>query len=377
MSAIKKLVLANLNATKARLSEGRQLIGIRNLEIPDEVQPRKVFEKSWAADLAKWFKEGTQFPEVRVYQLLDGRLIQAEGHHRRFALQSIGEDDILCDVANGTMEDAIIYAAGSNRENRGILQMSDKGITKAVGMLFGFEKWWTKPNAVIAKHVGCSSTKIGCLRRIWSEKTGVSIPEFFVRSDGRTARSSRRNTRESIVIGQYNRANGEPMYWSARYKGKEFRGTNKQDVKEILRKEFKNEDRRLGSLKHKSIMSKLRSYGFLGAGWKHTEIPGFSGVVMAGIVAVSCDFREAASLAEAIGNLKLLFIAVGRAEANRQKCRQLTRSVVLCYREDGPKEAIELFEEAGIEFMTPDELIASLGPVIPEEIKEEAQNGTN
>ena len=40
MSAIKKLVIANLQTTKARLSEGRQWIGIKNLEAPDEVQPR-------------------------------------------------------------------------------------------------------------------------------------------------------------------------------------------------------------------------------------------------------------------------------------------------------------------------------------------------
>ncbi len=362
----KALKLANPEATKARLSEGRQLIGIKNLEIPDCVQPRKVFDKQWASDLAGWFKDGSQFPPARVYQLPDGRLIQAEGHHRRFALQSIGEDDMLCDVVNGTMDDAIVYAAGSNRLNRGILQMGDKDIAKAVQMLFGIKAWWHKSNKAIGEKVGCHANKVIGLRARYAAENSVPLPKI-VDSAGRSRSTKCRSSfdRDVYIVRR------ESGSYRARYKNGDYSAKTEKELREKLAKVFAEEDVRSRSLRPASLKMKMTMSGFELFGW-NGSFPGCGGWHGFGIVVTSCEFREKGSLVEAVGTIKLLMAAVGRIVANSQQNRSATRSVILCYREDGPPKAIELFEECGIEFMKPHEFFASLGPVIPEELKTEA-----
>ena len=52
--------------------------------------------------------------------------------------------------------------------------------------------------------------------------------------------------------------------------------------------------------------------------------------------------------------------AVGSALILREKHRPGGRAVVLCYPEDGPAEVIDLARRLGVEFMTPEEFVASV-----------------
>jgi hypothetical protein len=129
-----KLKAHDPEATKARLSEGRQWIGIKNLLTPETVQPRAGIDKDWVASLQAFRVEGSEFPPARVYQLPDGSLILSEAHHRRWALLGNNETDMLCEVVDGSMEDAIVYAAGSNTSN-GVKPMGPKDITAALKVM--------------------------------------------------------------------------------------------------------------------------------------------------------------------------------------------------------------------------------------------------
>jgi hypothetical protein len=113
---------------------------------------------------------------------------------------------------------------------------------------------------------------------------------------------------------------------------------------------------------YSAVGSRLRKVGFQSIGWKRSKYPCFRGWFGHGIVLVSCDFKSVDSLVVSRGNLRLLLASIGQVDANRQWDRHATRSIILCHREFGPKGAIELIEESGIEFMTTDELIDSLGP---------------
>ena len=68
------------------------------------------------------------------------------------------EADMLCEIIDGTMEEAIVYAAGSNKSN-GVKPMSPTDVTKAIEMLFGIESWWNRSDNRVSIHVGCGPQK--------------------------------------------------------------------------------------------------------------------------------------------------------------------------------------------------------------------------
>jgi ParB-like nuclease domain len=360
-----KLKITDPNFTKARFPEGRRWIGIKNLEAPDELQPRSGIDKGWVSQLAAWFKEGSQFPPAKVFQLPDARLMLAEGHHRRWALLDLGETDMLCEIVDGSMEDAIEHAACSNKSN-GVKPMGPKDVTKALEMLLQFNRWWNASREVVAAKIGCSSQKVNSVKMRIVSETGRVIPNKIIRSNGRPIGSVRRtkNSRE-IDIVKHSRE------YRAHYRGRELCGASIDEVKAKLTKVFRDEDEHKCLMSQKNLNPKLFCYGFKGIGWIHTRAPGMVGWEGHGIVVVPCAFEDAASLPLSVGNVKALLIAIGQQEGCRVSVPLARRSVILCYREDGPSYLIELFERSGIEFMTLDELIRSLGAggMTPDEVQ--------
>ena len=61
MSGKPKLSIADPEATKARLTPGRKWIGIKNLEAPDELQPRAGIDKDWVSQLEGFRRDGLNF----------------------------------------------------------------------------------------------------------------------------------------------------------------------------------------------------------------------------------------------------------------------------------------------------------------------------
>lgn len=363
----KALKLANPEATKARLSEGRQWIGIKNIEAPDELQPRAGIDKDWVSQLEGFRREGSEFPAARLYQLPDGRLMLAEGHHRRWALLGAGESEMFCEVVNGSMEDAISYAACSNRTN-GVKPMGRKDIERAINMVLALESWWNKSDLTIAKKVGCSASSVVSVRSRFALANNKDMPSSVTTELGHVRRTERRlgASREIFIsLDQH----GKQVRTA--YRGRTYYAPTEEELKRRLQLVFNSEDKR------KKVITAVGAFlgrnGFKGFKWAPNGFSGFGGYYGHGIAAVACKLEDNTELLDAVGNLKALRVAVGKIEACRQKDRTLTRSVIVCYRQDGPKAAIELFEQAGIEFMTPDELIASLGPVIPEELKNDGQ----
>lgn len=356
------------NPTKARLNPGRQWIGIKNLEAPDELQPRAGIDKGWVAQLAAWFKDGSQFPPAKVFQLPDGRLMLAEGHHRRWALLDIGETDMLCEIVDGTMDQATEHAAGSNRGD-GPKPMGPKDVTRATEMLFKITKWWNRGNRVISNHVGCSQGKIEAIRKRFAVENRLEIPRMM------------QTERGSFVprTGKPRRSRAINITWSnhqcaTRYKGNKYCAGTEDELRAKLYEVYRDEDIKSGKLKYRNLFNRFQTQGFKGISWNNSY-PAFQGLTGHGTVLVSCDFSEPVSLLVSIGNLKLLCAAIGRLEANRQRDRIATRSVVVCFREYGPADAIDFFEQTGVEFMTPDELALSLGAngMTPDEVQASLQ----
>jgi hypothetical protein len=162
---------------KTLLKPGKQWIGLEHLTWDEAVQPRAAVDRAWASELTGFLKEGSAFPPIDVFQLEDGTLLPASGHHRAIATGSAGESQILCEVRNGTREDAIVFAAGSNKSN-GVKPMGPKDVTKAVEMLFSIEGWWEKTDNQIADHAGTSKAKVRKIRDRINERDGRKLPDF-------------------------------------------------------------------------------------------------------------------------------------------------------------------------------------------------------
>ena len=126
----------------------------------------------------------------------------AEGHHRRWALLGAGEAEMLCEVVDGTMEDAIEHAAGSNKSN-GVKPMGPKDVTRAVEMILTLDRWWNKSEAVIGRRIGCSSGKVASIRKRMSDATGkvINVLVEYERNDQRGNRyvKKRSNNRQRDV----------------------------------------------------------------------------------------------------------------------------------------------------------------------------------
>ncbi len=342
----------------ARLSEGLQWIGLKNIETPGETQPRDGIDKGWASDLSRFRKEGSQFPPATVFQLPDGRLILAAGHHRHWSLLNDNEPDIWSDVVNGSFDEAVVFAAGSNRSN-GVKPMQPKDVTKALRMLLSIERWWFKGDQTLSAHVGCSHTKARTVRLAFATENGLKLPDTVESSDGKIYKRVRRNstrTHEPLISKRSDCA----TYFST-YRNRQYQGKTEKEVRDKINSAIKEESEIALSLKAGQVGQLLLKAGFRRLKW-NPAFPAFFGFTGHGIVAVPCDFQKGVSLVVSHGNLRLLLASIGRADGNRQRDRHATRSVILCYRKYGPAAAIELFEEVGVEFMTPHELVDSLGP---------------
>jgi hypothetical protein len=335
-------------ATRARLNAGRQWIGIRNLEFIEEVQPRAGLDRGWVNDLSRFRLEGSEFPPIRVYQTPDGRLIPGEGHHRSMAMASAGEDQILCNVVDGTMEDAIIFAAGSNRSN-GVKPMGPKDITKAVEMLLSLDAWWGRSDNSIANHVGTNRGKVKTIRSRICAMTGRSAPEFAEASNGRTVRYWRGTKNASVLTRQISRK--DDGRYRASVDGKFIHGTTPESVREQLEQKAEEAASRKVSLSYSAIKGRLNQLGFQ-AVFEKGLYPGLSAFHYPGLVASPCDLKDKVALPVAVASL----IAARRLKEPG------ARLVIICYACDGgmSRRSIDLYRAEGFEFLTPEELTESL-----------------
>ncbi len=299
------------------------------------------------------------------------KLYLADGHHRHYVYQNLKCASIPAYVIDSDAAEleAVEFATMCNREM--CLGRKPEDIDRAIEMLLLRELWWKRADAWIADHVGCSCPKISRIRAKVVSETGIKEPQFVERRAGDVFpyRKSARDT-ERRITKHVKTANGHSFNsFSTRIGRTRLRAPTLEELNnkvEAAKKERAKQDYRISEI---GMVSQLRRYGFAAAfpNNMQTKLPGIKAYWRAGIVAVSCsmDLRGIDD--------KALPLSVGRLIAARAFAEPSAKMVIVCYKADGPAELIDIYEEAGVEFMTPDELIASLGPVIPEELKSDGQ----
>jgi len=133
-------------------------IEISAIRIDGGTQARLKLNQDVVKEYAECMKDGDKFPPVTVFY--DGsEYWLANGFHRYFAAKSNGELEIECEVKQGTLDDAVLYAFSA--DGRQGLSRSAEDNRNIIIRMIQHPVWGKWSNAEIAKHVGVSKMTVG------------------------------------------------------------------------------------------------------------------------------------------------------------------------------------------------------------------------
>jgi hypothetical protein len=136
-------------------------IKISDIRIDGGTQIRKELNLDKVNEYAQQMDDGVEFPPITVF--FDGSSTWlSEGFHRLSSERQRGSTTIKANVINGTIEDATLFALGSNKHG---LNMSAEDYRRSVEIMLNHPKWSTWSNAQIAKHIGVSAMTVGRVKK--------------------------------------------------------------------------------------------------------------------------------------------------------------------------------------------------------------------
>jgi hypothetical protein len=282
------------------------------------------------------------------------RLILADGFHRHEVYRRNGSltiRAIVIDVPWDQIErEARLFAAMCNRIT--LLSRTPQDVRKAVEILFAYPECWEWADNVIAKHCGTSPISVRKYRLEFLGKEGTKLPDKVKTSRGnrvcyqrpskpevpRITRNEKTGIHSISVKGETIHLGSDPSVATmkagviAEEKAKKYHLLNPRELVKFLRS-------RCLRFNHPMVVN--------------TKFPGISGLHGHGVVLVTSKFDSPDSVPYDVGCVQMLREIVGEPDA---------RMVIVCYPEDGPKASIEIARKLVIEFLTPDDLVASFKP---------------
>lgn len=148
-----------------------QEINISDIRIDGGTQIRKYLNQDKVSEYAQQMDDGVEFPPVDVF--FDGSSYWlSAGFHRVSGERTRGSTTIKANVHNGTIEDATLFALGSNKHG---LNMTAEDYRRSIEIMLKHAKWSEWSNVKIANHIGVSAMTVG---RVKKER---NIPEPSVK----------------------------------------------------------------------------------------------------------------------------------------------------------------------------------------------------
>jgi predicted transcriptional regulator len=329
-----------------------QEIALRAIEVlPEILQVRAKLDPKWCKQYSDDRANGATFPPIILFRLPDGRIVVTDGFHRFAAWKAIGLKTIRAQIREGTMHEALLAAIEANRAefHRG-RPFDEKDRRHAVEMLAADSECASWSATRIAKLCGTTTATASKYLAAYRAKNNIAPPPFIETEAGTKikfkARSSEQEQLEPCYAAStksfYKSVNGNRIYL----------GTNKESAREKLRDHVKQRS----SISIDMIMHYLLQEGYpfrYCTADAAAKYPGLRGIVWDDVIAYTIDSRQTQSVQVAHGSLRQLRTLMELPNA---------RLVCVCYPEDGPQAVIELAKQDGIEFLTPDEIVASLKP---------------
>lgn len=156
------------------------------LRIDGGTQLREKIDQATVDDYREGWVNEVKFPPLVVF--FDGTdNWLADGFHRYHGASAACLPTVPCDVRNGTLRDAILFAAGANQENG--LRRTNEDKRKAVRTLLEDSEWCKRSDRWIAEAVGVDHVMVSRLRGqlvLSTSSTESGEPEERVGRDGKT-----------------------------------------------------------------------------------------------------------------------------------------------------------------------------------------------
>ncbi len=153
-----------------------QRIKLSEIDIYSGTQTRVSTNDEAVASYAESMKQGVEFPPIALF--FDGAKYHlADGFHRYLAAKRNEEPDMVADVRQGSMTDALICALGANATNGLYRTNADKRNAVEIAL----EQWSDRSNAYLADICRVS---IELVRRV-RKSLGLDAPGLVVGKDGK------------------------------------------------------------------------------------------------------------------------------------------------------------------------------------------------
>lgn len=340
-----------------------QELAIRAIKVDHDLQSRVATSVEYQREFSEALLREERkdriklFPPVTVF--FDGKTYWlADGFHRVGASKAAGMVSIRAEVREGSRRDAAVFSAGANQKFS--IPRTNEDMRKAVSMLMGYADWRQKADQVIAKHCGVSNKTVKRVRVDYCNANDIPMPDTITRSDGRAMRYEKGKkpailARRTYWKGGKQHERQTPVYTAA-VAGKDvYLGMDAGEAEVKLRGILSERRARADLNTPEQILMLTRKFG-LAAVSTHEHLSGGcrwgKGVVSVGggVVCVSAESDAAKDWVGAVGRVLLL----------REQIDPDLRAVVLWHDLGMNSDIASLGKKLGVEFLTPDELVASL-----------------
>ena len=136
-------------------------VAINTIRLDGGTQARESIDQATVDSYRSAMEDLVGFPPLIVFKEGESMWL-ADGWHRLHAAMAYGNEYIACDVREGTLSDAILYAAGANKLHG--LRRTNADKRRAVEMVLGCEKWAGRSDRWIADQCGVSHHTVEKLR---------------------------------------------------------------------------------------------------------------------------------------------------------------------------------------------------------------------
>ena len=349
---------ARLKAKTTIIQHDEQDLSIRSIEVlPELLQVREKLDKGWSLQYSKDYAKGDAFPPVLVYRLPDGTIVLVDGFHRVDACLAIGLKTIRCQIREGAMQEALLAAIEANTAafHRG-RPFGEDDRRHAAELMIRNPEFYDWSDQRIGDICGASNKVVQGVRLQLLRTDLIPLPERVKTKDGRSKVYS--YTPQGIPSGLRLevRKQGRPRY-SMRYNGKTIHlGTDEDEAKAKYQEICSNVNQKAQNFDCEGLRSYLIARGILPErlGLSPSQYRGLRGFVSPGIVFTAIKSPGADSIPWVLGCLLMMRRASGD-DAARMVCvvdKDSKQIIAL--------KTVDLASEFGVDFLTPEELAASL-----------------
>jgi hypothetical protein len=331
------------------------ILELSRIAVDHALQSRVSTSVEYQREFSEAMLRGDEFPPITVF--FDGKKYWlADGFHRYGARKILARSDrkfegIRAEVRNGTRDEAIVYSAGANQKFS--IPRTKDDIKKAAFMLFGMDGWLRKTAKSIAEHIGVSNKSAAKYRAEYCNIHKIQLPDEVEDLRGNTW-----STRTYAEGGEPH-LDAKGRHFIIKTKGRKVRLCSKEEGIERAWQVYGEMKSRAQAPKqhiprdNEKFAQFLRARGIF-AYPASKELLGYSPglhAIHVGDVLATYSITEYGDSTTA---------AVGRLLCIRSLFGTSGRNVIVCHVNDMRPKVIEAGSQLGIEFMTPDEFVASL-----------------